>query len=265
MTVTRVEAPAPQTLSFIVGARQAAPWLDAVVMGLHLHQTATLHKLPAPTIIGDTTCPPVTTVTLDKLSPPAEPKHDVEDIAATAARRFTEADALREEANTAFKQAKKHVDFRNTGTLYEQALQRLSPPLGNPENETSFSDASAVTLRAALHSNLALASLRTSDWSSAISHADASLHYDAVRADGTKSAKAFFRRATAYESIDYLIPALSNLTAAAAAAPDDALLARQRDRVRKLAVDNLASHRKDFAEVYNVMLSSPIFNNPLLA
>lgn len=226
VTVTRDER-SSHTLSFITGEDQAVPWLDELVTGLSLYQTAILQSVPPSAV-------PVAKVTLDQISPPTTP---------TPEDKYSPT-KLREEGNKLFRRAKTFRDYRKACLQYNRAL-----------NACAMDD---VPLRAALRSNLALVAVRMEDWQLAIAHADAAhaLTHDIA-------VKPLFRRGSAFTKLSQPVRAIADLQAASVLCPEDATIQKELDRITKLLTEQMAKGRQTFAEVYNVMLQSPLFKHPL--
>lgn len=242
----------PLTLSFVVGSRQAAPWLDAATSGLQEGQTSSL-------VPGDSDDSPVVHVTLNKLTPARKAAAGTggDESVNVSDKKNDEksgdehsAHALRQKGNEIIKSASTNKAYQSAYLPYCRALQ--APGVDD-------------SIIAAVHSNLSLLGLRVSDWTLAIAHADAAQHASSkLDQPASTLTKCFFRRASAYLKLNYTVAALSQFHRAHQVSPHDTAIVKERDRAREDAVQSLAKHRKAFAEVYNVMLQSPLFENPLL-
>lgn len=160
------------------------------------------------------------------------------------------ANALRQEGNEIVKSASDMKSYRAACLPYYRALQA-------PDVDDSISSA--------VHSNLSLVGLRTKDWTLAIMHADAAQAFSRqLDLPSSTLAKTHFRRGLAYDECTHYLSALGQFNRAHELSPQDSAVTKERYHVRKDLVDSLAKGREDFAEVYNVMLQSPLFENPLL-
>lgn len=242
-----VGSKAPLTLSFVMGSRQAVPWLESATSGLEQGQTATL----VPECSDDSA---VVHVTLNKLTPAKVVEEtDTENGSNGNAQKDPykmSASVHRKEGNDFVKSASNVKSYRAACLPYYRALQA-------PDVDDSISSA--------VHSNLSLVGLRTMDWTLAIAHADAAqLHLRELDQPSLSLAKVFFRRASAFYELKHYIPALAQFNRAHELSPQDSSVIKERDHTHKCAVDLLGKGKQDFAEVYNVMLQSPLFENPLL-
>lgn len=231
------EAKEPLTLSFVIGSNQALPWLENVILTLSVGQTATL----APVEIDDVSS---VKVTLDKMTPPhTATTTDTED------NPFCQSpQTLRDKGNQIVKTANDHKEYRQAFLHYYRALQ-LGPIDGK--------------LATAIHANLSLVALRTQDWGLALVHADAAQLYSSAEGQ-SQSAKVCFRRASAYVEFNQMLPALAQFNRAYQICPTDPIVAKDRKQAHESVTKLLSKGRSRFAEIYNIMLQSPIFDNPLL-
>lgn len=215
-----------QTLSFIIGESQTLPWLDELSAGLSVNQTAHLHTVPP----GKSA---VASVTIESVTP-SSGKSVEEDF-----------NSLREEGNQIYKNAQNFKDYRKAVMQYDRALN------AREETDNQFH----YTMRC----NLSMAALRMEDWPLAIINADI-----AMAIVNAEQPKPLFRRATAFSKIDALTMAKADFQKANALNPGDSKILAESEQVSKKWIDRMGKGRQKFAEVYNVMLQSPLFKNPLL-
>lgn len=114
-----------------------------------------------------------------------------------------------------------------------------------------------VGIEVRLRGNLALCALRMAEWSLAVVQCDAVL---ALRpADG----KALFRRALALVEMDMFVRALADLRKVRVLCPDDPAVARELARVQMETRRTMRKRRDQFAEVYNFMPLSDLYDNAI--
>ncbi len=104
--------------------------------------------------------------------------------------------------------------------------------------------AALASLRVVLHSNSAAAHLRAGAYGEAIKAASTALKYDATHA------KSLFRRGSARASLGLVEEAKVDLAAAARAAPGDAGIRAELDRVAKLVAAARDRERKAFGGIF---------------
>ena len=156
-----------------------------------------------------------------------------------------EADNLRQEGNEIFKTSKVFREYKSAVQKYAKALDRSRLAGANPEFETK------------LYSNIALCQLRMGEWTNSISNSDV------VLSRNPDDPKALYRRALVNVELDHPVRAIADFRHAANAAPEDAAVKRELIRVEKEFAQVMAKHRQQFAEVYNVMLHSDVFKQPI--
>lgn len=154
---------------------------------------------------------------------------------------------LREADNTALRATEKFRTVRAAQLLYSRSA--AAAQLNND-----------VEAGAAARSNGAMAALRADDNLGALANAYAA---DVLR--GRKDAKTAFRRARAATKLNMYVPALAELADTQRLAPDDPAVKTELESVREEWTHDVEARRKQFAEVYNVMLNSPLFKDPLRA
>lgn len=208
--------PTPLTtiISFIVGHRQAAPWLDHLALNLPLKTPATLHTPDNPPI----------SLSILSMTPPMPPP---------------DARALRESANDIFRSSKD--DFRG----YQRAALLYI---------CSLSATSHIPDRAPLHANLALCRLRTCAWAGALHRVTAAQRIVGLDARGR------YRRALARTEMQAGVAAVRDLREASKMLGGrDAVVERELIRLEGEVGGVIKKNRRLFAEVYNVMLQSKLF------
>lgn len=162
------------------------------------------------------------------------------------------ANTYREAGNDLFKSAQNFKDYRKVHAAYTRAL--------------NFGPVDDEKLRIALRSNMAILSLRTTDYSYTLIDTDAAeaMLNRNEELENDFRAKLIFRRASALFKMDFLIRALNDINEAARLKPDDKFIIKEQNRFQTCIAVTLEKRRKEFAEVYNVMVQSLIFKNPLL-
>lgn len=115
-------------------------------------------------------------------------------------------------------------------------------------------DVGSGDFRIRTYLNIALVLIKLEDWRMVL------LYCDAVLQEDTKNAKAFFRRGMAHSRLSLFAPALRDLSRALELAPDDPVIKKELDDTKVSSAKLLKRTRQQFAEVYNVMVQSPIYN-----
>lgn len=104
-----------------------------------------------------------------------------------------------------------------------------------------------------LRNNLALCALRTAEWTAAI------VQCDAVLAIDRRNGKALYRRALAEVEMDMFVRGLSDMRMAAQVCPDDAVVQNALKSLEAECRKTLEKRKGLFAETYNYMPKSKIF------
>lgn len=228
VSVIRSRSSASHTISFILSAKQALPWLDFLASNICPTTTAMLYDSEGL----------VAQVTLKSLTRPVQ---------STAESLRKQADTTREEGNNIFKHSENDfLSYKSAILQYAKAADCYRLGVQEP------------SFLAKMYSNIALALLRTCENTAALSHADVA---DSL---AKHDAKVVYRRALAYIEFDHPVRALAELKHAAAICPQDRLIEHTRSRISSQLLELLAKRRQHFAEVYNVLLRSPIFKRPLV-
>lgn len=245
----------------MIDSNQALVWVNTMAKGLGIDQTSVL-------VLTDVTA----NMSPDEIARQVERQRDQQPqqqksqvVAELTVTRISKghsepseeeqlatANTFREAGNDLFKSAQNFKDYRKVQAAYTHAL--------------NFGPVHDEKLRIALRSNMAILSLRTTDYSFTLIDTDAA----EAMLDRNKQlendfrAKLIFRRASALFKMDFYIRALNDINEAAKLKPDDKLIINEQQRFLSYITDTFEKRRKEFAEVYNVMVQSRIFKNPLL-
>jgi tetratricopeptide (TPR) repeat protein len=136
---------------------------------------------------------------------------------------------------------------------YHAALTWLRRASASPSEAGAEPDMLA-DLAARTRLNIAHAYATLGDWKAV------HLFADTVLQDCPGSAKAFYRRGQACAKLGMFLLAIRDLEKALEFAPGDPHVTRELAVTRRYHARLLKNTRKDFAETYNVMVSSPIYS-----
>ena len=160
----------------------------------------------------------------------------------TASERLTAAEGHKAAGNAAFVSG----DATQALESYKEALRVLGD-LGSEVGEPVESDEQRAQLNAlklSVNSNLAAVHLKRKDFKEAAAAAGAALTVDGC------NAKALFRRGTARSHIGQLEEAKTDLLAAAKAAPSDAAIRAELERVKKAIDATKAKEKATFGNLF---------------
>jgi tetratricopeptide (TPR) repeat protein len=250
-------------LTFVVGAGQAIPWLDECVVGMRKDSVASvrsideggssgaiLHRVvlvgvayivpgKSTEFLGEASSSESTVsegTTIQKPEP-----HDLllstEMCAKMSEDCRTAANGIVMEKDVSRKK------LRSAISMYHKALEWNKRALELERDET--------TVRILL--NVALVLGKLDDWKSVLLYCDAALNID------PENAKAYFRRGQAGSKLGFHIRSIKDLERAAELAPGDPAIRAELSRAKLASRDLLKKTRREFAEVYNVMVQSPIY------
>lgn len=255
------------TFSFIIDSSQVLLWVSSMAKGLGIDQTSFL------VVMTDATTRSMRPDEIarqierqrDHQQPQQQQKSQVAVAELTVTRiskaysepseeeQLATANKFREAGNNLFKHAQNFKDYRKVQAAYTRALN-----FGPVRDEKS---------RIALRSNIAILSLRTTDYSFCLidtDAAEATLDRSNEQLENDFRAKVIFRRALALFKMEFYIKVLNDINEAARLKPDDKLIISEQKRFSNCITDTFEKRRKEFAEVYNVMIQSCIFKKPLL-
>lgn len=223
------------TLSFIIDSTQVLEWINEMTRNLQLYQTCKLLDSTSKTVICTISVNLITTNTTSM-------KEDEEE-------RKKASETFKEAANELFKYAENFKDYLKVHQAYIKSLNCL------PSTKSKKIQA--------LRCNLALLSINMREFPMCIMHSDAALD---IGLDSELNTKALMRRGSAeFEcGISGFIQSLVDLEEAKLKKEGDVVVERQYDRVHNQVLSILEKRKMEFAEVYKVMLQSPLFKNPLL-
>lgn len=245
----------------MVDSNQALPWVNEMSKGLAIDQTSFL----IPTDVNENMSPDEVARQVERERDEQHQHQKNQVVAELTVTRISKghsepskeeqlatANTYREAGNDLFKSAQNFKDYRKVHAAYTRAL--------------NFGPVDDEKLRIALRSNMAILSLRTTDYSYTLIDTDAA---EAMldrneQLENDFRAKLIFRRASALFKMDFHIRALNDINEAAKLKPDDKLIITEQKRFQTFITETFEKRRKEFAEVYNVMVQSRIFKNPLL-
>jgi hypothetical protein len=257
-------------LTFVVGARQVVPWLDECVVGLRARAEA---ELVAVSESPESPRNALLRFRVEAVNVPstAKPDEHLDGRTGETTSSSPRADADAIEESEKWRRAKSPGDFVRRAeelrvaanaivTTKDIPMKKLRGAL-RPYHEAlewnrkagKFED-TQLTVRILL--NIALVLGRLDDWRSVLIYCDAVLELD------PDNVKAYYRRGQAGANLGFYIRSVKDLERAAALAPADKGIQAELALAKKSSEVLLRKTRKEFAEVYNVMIQSPIYSSP---
>jgi tetratricopeptide (TPR) repeat protein len=251
-------------LTFVVGAKQAIPWLDECVTHMREGETVSIcsadDKESSPTVLSRVVLVRVVSsnteialpITKDYNLAPNISKKRIEsgpqpgDVLSPSQVCLNKAEERRATANAIITDKEVTLKKRRSALpIYHEALEwnRQAGELRRDE----------LTVRILL--NIALVLGKMDDWQGVLLYCDAALELD------PKNAKAYFRRGQAGAKLGFHIRSVKDLERAAELAPGDSAVRSELTSAKRASADLLRRTRRQFAEVYNVMVQSPIYSS----
>jgi hypothetical protein len=251
-------------LTFVVGAKQAIPWLDECVTHMREGEAAFIcsaeHTESSPTVLKRVVLVRVVSSNMESSLPvtndynlaPTIGKKRTEsrpqpvDVLSPSQVCLNNAEERRVTANAIITDREVTLKKRRSALpIYHEALEwnRQAGEMRRDE----------LTVRILL--NIALVLGKMDDWQGVLLYCDAALELD------PKNAKAYFRRGQAGTKLGFHIRSVKDLERAAELAPGDSAVRTELTSAKRASADLLRTTRRQFAEVYNVMVQSPIYSS----
>lgn len=282
-------------LSFVVGASQAAEWLDEIVPGMQAgnttsvklrfpnaasdaisHRVFLVRVVPAAADVSPAPLPGVSAATLariddaDKRRAAAKARaaaRDAGDLTPTGPEPAAASPALEAPAvwsDVEFRdRADKARDAGNeivtsTGDVAGKGRKQLRVALARYHEALELNSRAGGQRNAAFAAkvlgNIALVLAKCDDWKAVLLYCGAVLELD------PNNAKAHFRRGQTCKMLRLFMVAERALARALQLKPNDAATVQELRESRRVTVDLLRKTRADFADVYNKLCSSPIYD-----